>query len=196
MLTLPVDSLLDQAEIIADRERDPARAAMDLARQILDLKDVVVIATTTSGPRGELIEFAALASDGSILFHTLIRPQSSISARATALHGLTDADVEDAPHLAQVWTSITTVLTDRPVAGYQIVVSQRDLRRCADQLAVPYRDSHWLSIADLYARYAQRTQWCSLTTACANLGIDTLPRGALKQSRACLALLRGMAERV
>jgi len=51
-------------------------------------------------------------------YHTLINPQRPIPADATAVHGLTDADVADAPLFADIVDSVIAFIGDSPLCAH------------------------------------------------------------------------------
>ena len=53
--------------------------------------------TTGLGDEAEICEIAVIRQDGSVVLDTLVRPTGKISEDATRVHGITDADVRDAP---------------------------------------------------------------------------------------------------
>lgn len=80
----------------------------------------VVIDVETTGldsdPAARVVEIAAVRFDGrkpGVRFATRVNPGVPITAEAGAVHGITDADVADAPTFADVWPRIVA-LYDSP----------------------------------------------------------------------------------
>src|SRR5688572_28846085 len=48
----------------------------------------------------------------------LVRPQRAVSAASTAIHGLHDADLADAPPIDDVLDTLITVLSDRVLVAH------------------------------------------------------------------------------
>lgn len=73
-----------------------------------------VIDTETTGltNRDRLIEVAAISKDsnGYSRYHTLIRPPVRINSYASAVHGITWADVKDAPRFREVRPDIQDIV--------------------------------------------------------------------------------------
>ena len=93
---------------------DPRRWLRELFQQ-----GFVVIDTETTGlsARDEVIEVAAVSSDGAVLFESRLRPRSgTVPAAATRIHGLTIADLAGAP----AWPDVIDEL-HRAVAGHRIL---------------------------------------------------------------------------
>lgn len=86
----------------------------------------IVIDTETTGLKsqtGRIVELSAiLYNDFSPVsaFTTLVNPGKPIPTDATEIHGITDADVESAPTLAQVAASFIDFVGGYPVAGYNL----------------------------------------------------------------------------
>ena len=53
--------------------------------------------TTGFGPRAEIVDIAAVSAAGEVLLESLVQPTRRIPADATRVHGITNADVKDAP---------------------------------------------------------------------------------------------------
>jgi DNA polymerase III epsilon subunit-like protein len=87
------------------------------ARARLKRGDFTFLDTETTGrdAAAEITEAAIISRDGSPVFDRLIRPcHASISAAASEVTGITDADVADAPTFADVADEIQRALTSQP----------------------------------------------------------------------------------
>lgn len=79
----------------------------------------VILDTETTGFTGAIVEIAVLdAATGETLLHTLINPQEPIEPAATAIHGLTDHDVADAPQWHAVLPHLALVTHGRQILAY------------------------------------------------------------------------------
>lgn len=72
------------------------------------------------------------------LIDTLVRPGRSIPTRATAIHGITDADVAAAPPLSALWRHLTSLWEDTIVVGHDIGFDMGMLKREARRAALPW----------------------------------------------------------
>jgi hypothetical protein len=107
--------------------RDRAEAST-WARAVLADPTVAVLDTETTGlshPR--LVDISVLGIDGTILLDTLVNPGVPIPAQASAIHGITDADVATAPSFAELLPQLTNVLTGRRVVIYNASFDTRVL---------------------------------------------------------------------
>lgn len=98
----------------ADRER-----AAEMARWLLG-EGAVFLDTETTGldSRDQICEIALVAADGAVLVDTLVRPSIPIPHSATAIHGISDADVVAAPGFEEIWPAVRRKLDDRHLIIY------------------------------------------------------------------------------
>ncbi|HEY8536044.1 MAG TPA: 3'-5' exonuclease [Vicinamibacterales bacterium] len=113
-------------------------------------------ATGTDPYRDRIVEICMLSDDGRELC-TRVNPGMPIPAEASAVHGITDADVADAPPFAEIAPTVQLAIEGAALCGYNIrrydtLLLDAELRR-AGQPGLP-RDE-WGRIAvpeiDLYA---------------------------------------------
>ena len=68
--------------------------AIEEARRLLKSDPVILDTETTGlGQNAQICEIAMLLADGALVLNTRVRPTIPISAEATGVHGITDADV-------------------------------------------------------------------------------------------------------
>jgi DNA polymerase III epsilon subunit family exonuclease len=84
------------------------------------------IETTGLNPnRHEIIELGALTLDRHVTvgdpFHALVRPSRSISPAASAVHGLGDEDVRDAPGIEAVLPAFLRYIGDATLVGHNVI---------------------------------------------------------------------------
>lgn len=95
------------------------RSARQWARSMLSPGAAVILDTETTSFTGAIVEIAVLdASTGETLLHSLINPQEAIETSATAVHGLTDQDVADAPLWCEVLPHLVDVTRGRQILAY------------------------------------------------------------------------------
>ena len=88
--------------------------------------------TTGLGDEAEICEIAVIRHDGSVVLDTLVRPTGKIPADATRVHGITDADVRDAPSIDDVLDArVRLFLASHPIAIYNADYDLRLLRQSA-----------------------------------------------------------------
>lgn len=67
--------------------------------------------TTDFLPRGRIVQFGALAEDGSS-FNQLVNPGVTIPQKSSAVHRIHDVDVRDAPTFAETWSRFLAFLNE------------------------------------------------------------------------------------
>ena len=65
-----------------------------------------------------MIEIGVVDIAGQTLFESLVNPGCPISAEATAVHGIVDSDVAEAPTLLEVLPRLLEVIEGRPLLAY------------------------------------------------------------------------------
>ncbi len=101
------------------------------ARSLQEHQNWVVLDTETTGlsAQDEIVQIAVLDSDGKTLLDTYVRPTRSIPADATAIHGITDADVQRAPPFPEVYDELKRIITGKTVVIYNAVFDLRLIRQ-------------------------------------------------------------------
>ena len=130
-------------------------AAQRWARTLLARTDWVVLDTETTGldGRDEVVQIAIVAPDGKVLMDTLIRPQDHIPARATAIHGITDDRVANAPSFAEIFPRLAAILEGKIVICYNAAFDSRLLRQTAARNKTGWLTVEWDCAMEQYARY-------------------------------------------
>ena len=105
------------------------RRAIIKARELLALKPIILDTETTGlGSDAEICEIAVVSSDGTILMNRRVRPRRPIPADATAIHGITNADVAMMPGFNQVLNGRVGQLMENRDVHIAIFNSEYDLR--------------------------------------------------------------------
>lgn len=178
--------------------------------------------TTGLDPDSELVSFAIIDDKGRELFNTRIRPERSIPAGATAIHGIRDEDVRDAPLFIDVYPSIFRLLDARRWVGYSLSYDVGRLQYECERAGVlmpraicdrwpwdygcdlPARIDVMEMFAEFYGDYHDYFKsytWKKLVVAAEDIGErffdletdTTLAHDALADSIMTLKVLKGMA---
>lgn len=108
--------------------------ASEWARAVSADPAAVILDTETTGLEGQIIEVSIIKVDGTVLLDTLIRPLPSwlaregsplIPASETAIHGIDDEAVKDAPGFAEVYPEIKRILE----AASRVVIYNEEFDR-------------------------------------------------------------------
>lgn len=185
---------------------DRASAIQWAARIVADT-GVVYLDTETTGldDGAEIVDIAALDNRGSILLNTLVRPAGPVPAETTAIHGITDAMVSDAPGWTEVYQSFARLLHTYPtVVTYNAEFDFRIVRQVSRRYGLPMPPASWECAMLQYASYAgvwhpkhQGWRWHRLTAAAAAIGhASPAIHRAASDAAMCRAVVRAMAEAV
>lgn len=157
--------------------------------------------TTGLGPDAEICDLAIVDREGGVVLDTLVRPERPIPAEATAVHGITDADVAGALPWSEVYWIVRMVLAGKRVVIYNAdydtgVLHTRSLACDLTPLAFPFSCAMraFADFAGAPGRYPGQHRWHKLGEACALVGIDPgHSHRALADALACRDLVAAMA---
>lgn len=89
------------------------------ARQWLNQNCLILDTETTGlGEDAEIVEITIIDTNGKPLLDTLVKPSKAIPAEATAIHGITDAMVMNAPLWTEVCHKVGALMSGRTVVMY------------------------------------------------------------------------------
>lgn len=110
------------------------------AQTLLAAKPVTLDTETTGlGNDAEIVEIAIVDFDGTPLINSLVKPVNPIPADATAIHGITNEMVANAPDLLTLFKDINEVLNNRQVMIYN---ADYDLRLLDQSFAAHLNSIH------------------------------------------------------
>jgi DNA polymerase-3 subunit epsilon len=157
----------------------------------LHLQSAAVLDSETTDLTGFPISLAVVRVDGTVLFDRLMNPEAPISPGAHQIHGLTDADVAEAPTLAALWNEVEPLLRNHHLIAYNATFDQGRIHASA----LRYGLDGWLPMDDLMQKYAdyRHTGWRKLEKAARSEGITPGGQQALGDCLAALGLIRVMA---
>jgi DNA polymerase III epsilon subunit-like protein len=180
--------------------------AIRLARYWVSKKPVYLDTETTgTGPNDSIIEIAVIDHEGSVLIDTLVQPVGIISSGASAVHGISDSMVKNAPQWETIWSQVETFLKGRVVGIYNADFDLRLMRQSHQMNWLRWSDHQeveYFCVMKLYAQfYGQwnprygNYRWQSLDQARKQSSIP-LPNSHRAKADALLtrALLEYMAE--
>ena len=110
----------------------PTTAATIWARAMREPRRAIVLDTETTDLEGYVVEIAVVdASTGEVLLNSLVQPDAEISPGAFGVHEISDAELVDAPRLAELWQQVLDVTRGRTVIAYNAPFDEAVLRRHA-----------------------------------------------------------------
>ena len=156
--------------------------------------------TTGLGRDAEVVDIAVAGNDGRVLFETLVRPHAAIPPDASAIHGIFDADVVDAPRWADIHDTLCRLLAGRPVVVYNASFDRRIVVQCGERHGLSVPDIAWHCAMRRYAEFCGewdarlgRHRWQKLELAVAAFGAAPGGHRAAADALACRAVVLGMA---
>lgn len=146
-------------------------------------KPIAVLDTETTGldANAEIIEIAIIDRAGKTLLDTLVKPNASIPAEASAIHGLFDNDVKSAPSFAEIFEQVQAIYETHLVLIYNAGFDNRLIRQSAAAHGIEFDANQYNTgcLMELYAEhyneyndYHKSYKWQSLSSAAYQCGIQ------------------------
>ncbi len=180
-----------------------ARAkAITWAMAVVDDPGAVYLDTETTGfgPRAEIVDIAVVDAAGQILLETLVRPTRRIPAEVIAIHGITNADVKDAPEWCDIYESVLEVLAGRRIIVYNVIFDRQMVNQACDRYALSVPAADWecamKRYAGFYGSWDPGKRWYrfqKLERAVLAFGAEPGGHRAAADAFACRAVVLGMA---
>nr|WP_308530362.1 3'-5' exonuclease [uncultured Serratia sp.] len=161
--------------------------------------------TTGLGDDAEIVEIAIIDTTGKPLINTLVKPLNPIPAEATAIHGITNDMVAQAPTWPEVQKLVDQVTDDKTVVIYNAGYDKRLLMQTDTAWNVktessikvgPTFECAMLAYAKFYGQKSERGgyKWQKLTAAAEQQGviIEGTPHRALSDCLTTLGVLVSM----
>lgn len=171
------------------------------------LSGCYILDTETTGLDGsaEIVEISIIDESGNVVLDTLIKPLNPIPSGVTAIHGITNEMVADAPCWPAVYHRVMDLISSRPLVIYN---ADYDLRML-DQTSALYSLRGWgygfinvwcamNAYAEFYGEWDDhrgKYRWQRLGNAAAQQGVivEGKSHRALADCRMTLGLLKAMA---
>jgi DNA polymerase-3 subunit epsilon len=189
--------------IVAPPIPSPRERAIAWAREIAANHRAVFLDTETTalGPDAEIVDIAVIGLDGTVYLDTLVKPKRPIPAEATAVHGISDADVADAEPWSVVYGRFIESLADTVLIynrDYDLTIINQCCR--ADDLPEFDAGDRWQCAMLAYAdfdgapgKFPGTRKWHKLDAAAARFGIPPGGHRALADAEACRQVVLAMA---
>lgn len=195
-------SLADMAVYHENRVESPKQRAKRWIR-----KNYVIVDTETTGlgRDARIVEIAIIDCTGRTLLNTLVKPMCEIPAEATAIHGITNEMVADAPIWAELMPEVSELIGDLWIA-YNAKFDDRMIEQSSSH--IPECDFPILMgspecAMELYAEFngewddfRRKYKWKKLAEAAIALNVyqPGTPHRALYDCQLTLGVLLGIAE--
>ncbi len=178
---------------------------IERAQQILAYKPLFIDTETTGTTQKDvIIEMGVVDLEGRTVFESLVKPGMPIPPDSTAVHGITEAQVANAPTWKEIWPELETLLTGRLVGMYNAEFDLRMMKQTHNRYWLDWtlKDKHFFCVMRHYAAfYGQANKkgngyrFHKLEAAGAQAGIP-LPNShrAVDDARLTAALFRYIAQ--
>lgn len=93
-------------------------------------------------PADEIIQIAILSHEGTVLLDTLIHPTQPIPASATAIHGITNSEVENAPAFKEIYQKTRKIIEGKTVIIYNAAFDIRLFLQTSRRYRLPSPFDH------------------------------------------------------
>jgi DNA polymerase-3 subunit epsilon len=166
-------------------------------KQLLNEGCVILDFETTGfvSPDVDIIEVAIVSHSGEVLLDTLLKPHRPIPYGASAVNGIYDEDVADAPTFIDMYPKLLRHLTGQPVVAYNYTFERDILAAVTARLGLPLKVNEWYCAMKAYSDFSGLFRSSKLTTACKREGIAVEnAHAALGDCLMTLALMKQMAD--
>jgi len=165
------------------------------------MTDILVLDTETTGlgDHAEIIEIGIINGSGETVMNTLVKPNTAVPATATAIHGITDDDLLNAPSFTEVIDELQGLIQGKMLLIYNAEYDLRLLRQSARKAKIRMKmepssvQCVMLEYAEFFGDwddYHENWKWQKLENAARHTGYE--PAQGLLLHRAiadCLATL-------
>lgn len=187
-----------------------------IAKDLLSRNDWVILDTETTGldNRAEAVQIGVLSSGGEVLLNTLVKPVRPLTAELTAIHGITNEMVADAPTFVDILPALHQAVLGKTVVVYNApydnrIISQsfaqysRPLQREQFKLMTDIMAARWLDVMSPYAEhygewdvYRQSWRWQKLVNAVRQQGLKVADaHTAIGDCLLTMALIKAVGEK-
>jgi len=182
VITIPAEEVEFRAELEADLalhdQPPPVEAVNDDTR--LERLPVMVLDTETTGldvNRDRVVSIGGVRLVGGHLyratnFDRLVNPGVAIPPRSTAIHGITDPMVADAPAFPEVYAALEEILAGTVVVGHQIAFDLAMLRAECARHGCAWSEPPWLDTLLLSTALLPELNTASLDAVASELGVS------------------------
>ncbi|MDQ7036287.1 MAG: 3'-5' exonuclease [Anaerolineae bacterium] len=135
--------------------RDKA-AVVKWAQDLLQLSNFYVLDTETTGvsKQDQICQIGIIDKNGDVVLDTLVKPTVRISSGASAVNGISDKMVKDAPTLMDVYTDISSMLAGSTLIAYNMDFDWRMLKQSVGVYKMPmFRVTKKECAMKQYAKY-------------------------------------------
>ncbi|GGG17716.1 3'-5' exonuclease [Paenibacillus abyssi] len=133
---------------------------------------VVDVETNQLGDGAEIIELSIVDLDENVLFESLIKPNAPVTEEATAIHGITNEMLLNAPGWVEVWDNAHKALEGRTLLIYNAAFDIGQIDSSCRRHQVPFPHLQYRCVMETFSRvmmsysaYHNNFTWISLADA-------------------------------
>lgn len=101
---------------------------------------LIVLDVLTTDRWGEVVEIAAVNAKGEVVFHSRIKPCTAVQEGAEKFHGISTADLMDAPTMDAVWPRLTDALRGKNAVMWNAAYDASRIAYSLDMALPGWRD--------------------------------------------------------
>ncbi len=189
-------------EVACQRWAEARAKAISWAAGVVDDSRVVYLDTETTGfgPRAEIVDIAVVSAAGEVVLDSLVQPSRRIPAEVTAIHGITNADVKDAPAWCDLYQDVLRVLAGRRIIVYNVIFDRQMVNQACDRYTLAAPAADWecamRKYAGFHGNWDPGKRWYrfqKLEHAVLTFGAKPGGHRAAADAFACRAVVMGMA---
>jgi DNA polymerase-3 subunit epsilon len=165
----------------------------------------LILDTETTGltAEDEIVEIAIVNCAGDLLYNQMVKPSQPIPPEVTAIHGITDGEVENCPTWPDVWPLVKDWISGRTVIAYNAVFDRDMLSNSCgkypEQIEGAYLapiglKTRWVDLMTLWMTHIGTSRRMSLARACDHAGIEPGKHRAWSDAEAARQLLIYLSE--
>ncbi|MYM92241.1 3'-5' exonuclease [Duganella vulcania] len=190
------------AQLYREEQESNWRATCRHAADLLALDPLFLDSETTGlDEEAEIVEVAVVDRHGVVLLETLVKPVGAVPAQASAIHGLTDADLADAPTWPVVAARLAPVVRGRVLIAHNASFDARMFLQSSRRhaLAAPSGE-RWECTMELLTE-ANEGRWPRLSVAMSLAGaqcpkdVAGRPHRASYDALCCQRIVLALARR-
>jgi len=194
-------------------ERQRSILEMHMKELLESDEKIAILDTETTGlpshDHFQVVEISIVDKLGNVLFDSLIKPDCPIPATATAVHGITDEMVANAPTFSEIWPKLEEIFQQYTIYCYNVRFDLDAIISSAHKSGIElpkgkkWTLTKWQCMMEAYAEYYgdwseyhESYKWQQLASACQDLGVEASGyHRALGDVNNTLGVMRALANR-
>lgn len=112
----------------------------------LNIDNFIILDTETTGmtKNDEVIELALVDMQGNVLYESTYNPMVIINPWASAVHGMSNSDLDNSPCFADEWDTIKSIVGDKKLLGHNLSFDRRLVAQTLDRYGIDPAEAYSL----------------------------------------------------